>query len=478
MKMETNMKILFLSAFVLFLAANLSAQDFKEAELPQTPAAARFKSFLEAIETGQHEEFLRENCSDEFLSAFPMSQHLDFFRQVTMFHGGFKVHSIVEASETKLVVLAQSNKGKWRKIDIVTASEAPYRVIGLGLDEASSPAPKEHSRKMTEKEILSFVENKLQDMSKKDEFSGSVLIASNGRPLYRKAFGMANKSFEVLNAPDTKFNIGSINKSFTELAIAQLWEQGKLKFEDKIGDYLPGFPREIAEKVTVQHLLTMRSGMGSYWNNEYWSKFSSIKTIADLLEIIKDQPIDFEPGTSRQYSNSGFVVLGAIIEKISGLDYYDYVRKYIFEPAGMTNTDSYELDQIVPNLAVGYTRNRSESARKMNKYQNNLFIHGVKGSPAGGGYSTVDDLLNYVTALQENRLAGRQATNLVLGLFQNINEPDNRPKGLGIAGGAPVGINAIVEADFEAGYTVIVLSNYDPPTAEDLGLKIMEMLAP
>ncbi|NIR46996.1 beta-lactamase family protein, partial [candidate division KSB1 bacterium] len=198
------------------------------------------------------------------------------------------------------------------------------------------------------------------------------------------------------------------------LAIAQLLEDGKINLQDKISTYLPDFPKDIAEKVTIEHLITMKSGMGHYWNDRYWANYTKIRTVDDLMAIIKDEPLDFEPGTKRRYSNSGFIVLGAIIEEVTGQSYYDYVRENIYEPAGMTNTACYEMDQIVPNLAIGYTVNRSKSPYNDNKLQNNLFLHAIKGSPAGGGYSTLDDLFSYAKALKANKLAGRNYTNLVL----------------------------------------------------------------
>ncbi len=209
----------------------------------------------------------------EFLNTFPMSDHLDFFRQVSMMHGGFKVHTIIESSENKLVVVAQSNRGRWREIEFVTEASPPYKVAGMGMEMATPPDElKKSVKSMTEKEILEFVENKLNKMLEADEFSGAVLIAKNGKPLFKKAYGMASKRFSVLNNVDTKFNIGSINKSFTQMAIAQLLEKNKIEIDETIGKYLADFPEEIAEKVTIKHLLTMKSGMGSYWNDEWQAK--------------------------------------------------------------------------------------------------------------------------------------------------------------------------------------------------------------
>ena len=465
---------------VLFAVLSISAafaQDFAEPKLPDTPAAMQFKKFLTAIESGEHEKYIKENFNDEFLNAFPISDQLHFFQQVSTMHQSFKVHTIVESTEDKLVVIAQSKKGSWRKIEITTEASEPYKVAGMGMNMASPPdGIKKTVKRMTEQEILEFVESKLKKMTEADEFSGAVLITKNGAPLLRKAYGMASKRFRVLNKVDTKFNIGSINKSFTQMAVAQLLEHGKIELDHTVGQYLSGFPEEIADKVTIGHLLTMKSGMGSYWNDEWQAKWSTIKTVDELIEIIRKIPLDFEPGTSRRYSNSGYVVLGAIIEKVTSQSYYDYVRENIYKPAGMENTDSYELDQIVQNLAIGYMRNQSENPYNSSKFQNNLLAHSVKGSPAGGGYSTLDDLLKYAEALQKNQLAGTKYTNLVLGLFQNTENPNKRPGGFGIAGGAPVGINAMVKTDFKSGYTVIILSNYDPPVASELGRSIFELL--
>jgi D-alanyl-D-alanine carboxypeptidase len=470
--------ILFALLVTVFAISQLRAQNQPLTKLPDTPAGRQFQKFLEAIESGDHREYITSSFNQQFLEAFPLSDHIDFFRQVSTMHGGLTPYAIETASEYEIVVLAKSKKrDAWRRLDMSVEPEPPHKVAGLGIDVADPPAgATQPVRKMSEAEIIAFAGDELRKMAREDTFSGAVLIAKDGRPLFREAFGLASKEFDVPNRADTRFNIGSINKSFTEMAIAQLLEKELIGLDDPIGKHLSGLPPDIGAGVTIRHLLTMRSGMGSYWNEEWQERWATIKTIDDLMEIIKKIPLDFEPGTGKQYSNSGFVVLGAILEAVTGRGYYDYVRDSIFSPIGMNSTDSYELDQIVPNLAVGYTYNRSESPYNGNKRQNNLFIHAVKDSPAGGGYSTLDDLNLYVEALKSNALAGERYTNLVLDLYQNADNPDRRPVVFGIAGGAPVGINAVIEADLTSGYTVIVLSNYDPPVAEEFGSRLFKLL--
>ncbi len=454
------------------------AQEKDTMKLPDTPVARQFNKFLQAIESGDYQPYIQENFSQSFLDAFPLSTHLEFFKQMHITHGRFSIRAIEKSTEHELIVLVKSKKlDAWRRLVFHTEPRSPYKVTGIQIDMASSPdKDQEQIKKMSEKEILQYAEGELKRMVEKDEFSGAVLIAKGGQLILKQAYGMASKRFNVPNNVDTKFNIGSINKSFTQMAIAQLLEKGRICLDDKISRYLDNFPEEIGNKVTIRHLLTMRSGMGHYWTEEWRAKWATIKTVDALIEIIKKIHLDFEPGAKQQYSNSGYVVLGAIIEKVTGQSYYDYVRQNVFEPVGMFNTDSYELDQVVPNLAIGYTSNLSQAPYANNKWQNNLFLHSVKGSPAGGGYSTVDDLNLYVESLKENKLANEKYTNMVLGLFGNIDNSECRPGKFGIAGGAPIGINAVMEADLENGYTVIVLSNYDPPVAEKLGKKIFNML--
>jgi CubicO group peptidase (beta-lactamase class C family) len=174
-------------------------------------------------------------------------------------------------------------------------------------------------------------------------------------------------------------------------------------------------------------------------------------------------------------------VLGEIVSRVSGIDYYSYVRKNIYEPAGMTNTDSYEADIPVPNLAAGYTRIWEGMARETGPRRNNIYSRPARGSAAGGGYSTAEDLLRLANALASDKLLSPAYTEWIMtGVEPSSTRklpPGPRTRGgLGFAGGAP-GINALLEMDRETGYTVIVLGNYDPPAAVNVGKKVRRLLA-
>jgi CubicO group peptidase (beta-lactamase class C family) len=252
----------------------------------------------------------------------------------------------------------------------------PHAIAGLGLREASPPPGQAPRAKLNPSEISSQLEQHLEKLVQEDHFSGAVLLAKDGQPLFKKAYGLASVAFQVPNKVDTKFNLASMGKMFTGVAVAQLAQQSKLSFDDLVGKHLPDYPNKaVAGKVTIHHLLTHTSGMGSYWNDKFEAAKDNIRKVADFLPFFVDDALQFEPGQRWSYSNAGYIVLGAIIEKVSGEDYYDYVREHVFKPAGMTNTDCYELDRDTPNLAIGYTR-MGQKQPQTGPRRNNLLLHG------------------------------------------------------------------------------------------------------
>jgi len=340
------------------------------------------------------------------------------------------------------------------------------------------------TRKLTDSEVVSQVGSLVDQAAADDSFSGAVLIAKDGKPIFERAVGFANKETTAPNKTDTRFNLGSIDKSFTSIAIAQLAQQGKLRFTDTVAKHLPDYPNKaVGEKVTIHQLLTHSSGLGDYLGSE---SLGQLKSLREILPLFANAPLLFEAGTKLQYSNAGYVVLGLIIEKISGVSYYEYVSSHIFKPAGMNRTGSFERDQKIPDLAVGYTRMGPDGPQTGPRRPNTSTLAG-RGSSAGGGYSTVEDLLRFANALSSNKLLSPEYSEIVFtgggpekapgpgrgyGFMQGVM---NGVRVIGNGGGGP-GVNAMFRTYVGRGYSVVVLSNYDPPAAQQIAARIHELL--
>ncbi|MBN1213779.1 MAG: beta-lactamase family protein [candidate division Zixibacteria bacterium] len=464
------------------------------AELPETPPAERIAEYLKVFNSGDEvawRTFSAGGFWQKEADSNIIEQRLGMFKGLYTDLGGVDVVRLEETSPNKISLLCKArNKNapfEYVLLTVETDTLPPFPVAGLSIRPGENPKYDVPEGKMTDDEMVAYLKDFLDKLTSEDKFSGAVLVAKDDRILFKNAYGKACLRYGVPNKIDTKFNLGSMNKMFTGVAIAQLVQQGKLSFDDPIIKYLPDFPnRETARKVTIHHLLTHTSGMSDYWEELFSSKWWEIKTVPQLADLIIEEPLDFEPGERFGYSNSGPVILGLIIEKITGMSYFDYIREYIYKPAGMLNSDCYEVDRPVPNLAIGYTKmNYNGEADPDGRWYNNLFMHAVKGGPAGGGYSTVEDLFRFAQALKNHILLNREYTELVTAgkvdmgpgmkyayLFGDENV--NGQRIIGHSGGAP-GINARLAIYLNSGYTVAVMANYDM-AAESVSRKIKEIL--
>jgi CubicO group peptidase (beta-lactamase class C family) len=230
-----------------------------------------------------------------------------------------------------------------------------------------------------------------------NQFIGSVLVARDGKPIFRKGYGLADREWNIPNAPDTKFRLGSITKQFTATAILQLAEAGKLKTDDPVSKYYTDAPASWS-KITIHHLLNHTSGIPSYTDLPgFFNKQAMFDlTPAEIVKLTQDKPLEFDPGTKWKYDNSGYILLGYIIEKVSGQAYADYLREHIFEPLGMHDTGYDNTKDILPHRASGYIFQGG-------KWQNAPYLAMTLPYAAGSLYSTVDDLLIWDRALSAGK---------------------------------------------------------------------------
>jgi CubicO group peptidase (beta-lactamase class C family) len=318
-------------------------------------------------------------------------------------------------------------------------------VLAAAPATAQSPAPP-----ISHDELVRRLGATLDSLSARDQFSGVVVLARGGAPVWERAYGMADREARRPNDVETAFNLGSINKAFTQIAVRQLADVGKIHPDSTLAWHWPDYPNaEVARRVTIRQLLQHRSGIGgNIFGDPPGGTRTSIRSLRDFLPLFVNQPLQFEPGSSQRYSNAGYVVLGLLVERLSGEDYYEYVRRHVYEPAGMTRTAHFAVDSLPANTAIGYTRGGPGSTGDGPLRSNTASLPG-RGSSAGGGYSTAHDLMRFVQALRERKIAG------------------GTPPGIGIAGGSG-GVNAAVEGDLPGGYDLIVLANLDPPVAETI----------
>jgi len=438
--------------------------------LPDTPVGKAVGLFVKALNSGSLAE-LEKFHKDRGGEADMAQQDFEFAQQ----SGGLDFQKVVKAADFEIDIEATTRKtGRRVILHFAVEPAPPHAVSDVGVRPAGGPGGPgggpgggEASPRPAAEVIAGATA--IVDQAVADGFSGVVLIAKDGKPVLERAAGFANRSLEVRNRIDTKFNLGSINKTFTKLAIAQLLEAGKLSLDDTLGKFLPDFPNpEAAAKVTVAQLIAMRSGIGDFFGPEFnATPKDRIRKLADYLPFFARKPLAFEPGTAEAYSNGGYVTLGLIIEKVSGQTYYNYVRDHIYKPAGMADTDAFELDAIVPNLATGY----------VGKSRANIYTLPARGSSAGGGYSTAPDLVKFAEAVLGDKLTSRPYTVWYLGgprpeaATPGSAAPGPLRGGLGIAGGSP-GVNGALELNAAQHLVIVVLANDDPPAAEALARRI------
>jgi CubicO group peptidase (beta-lactamase class C family) len=401
------------------------------------------------------------------MRGLPLAAHLNFLLGQRELSRSLEwIEARDQQSTSVIAVVRRQLTGDQVGLLVRVEEQAPYRVTAIGArpvqDAGRAPAPL-----ASDQELAAQLEKYVATLAAADVFSGAVLVAKDGKVLFSRAYGIANRDFDVNNRLDTKFNLGSMNKMFTAVAIAQLVERGTVSFDDPLSKFLPSFPSpEAARKIRIKHLLSHTAGLGSYFNAEFMrSSRARFRTVDDMMELAKGDSLAFEPGTRWSYSNTGMLVLGKVIEVASGQDYFSYVREHVARPAGMVNTDAYELDYVNPNLAVGYDKVYQDDGTK--RYRNNVFQHVIRGGPAGGGYSTVEDLLRFAEALKAGKLVGKQYVDLLTSPKPELGSPqygfgfgiDSAAGIAGHSGGFP-GISSNLDIFTRSGYVAVVQANY------------------
>jgi CubicO group peptidase (beta-lactamase class C family) len=333
--------------------------------------------------------------------------------------------------------------------------------------------------RMTEADALAALSVRAEELAARDEFAGAVLVARDGQVVLSHAYGLADRERGIPNSLQTRFRIGSMNKMFTAVAILQLVEAGKVELTDSLGEYLDKYPnQDVANRVTIYHLLTHTGGTGDIFGYGFEAHRDELRTLSDYVDLHGKRRLEFEPGSRWEYSNYGFLLLGVVIEEVTGETYYDYVQEHIYEPAGMTASGSLPEDRAVPDRSIGYMKPQlGVPALAATGWVPNTDTLPYRGTSAGGGYSTVEDLARFAEALLSNKLLSPDSTELLItgkveswpGAryaygFEDRRDADGNGS-VGHGGGAP-GMNGDLRIYPKSGYVLAVLANLDPPSAQ------------
>jgi CubicO group peptidase (beta-lactamase class C family) len=432
----------------------------------------RVETFVRAFGGGDpaaFEAIAREVFTPEAFARRTPDERRRAVEQVAAELGTLALQSVERTGPDALTLVVRGSKDVEARIILTIEPDPPHRIrgvrmaVGAGPEDGQTP-PAPVNARMTREELAAALDAYLQRLSSEQGFSGAVGVAKNGDVVFEKAYGLADRAAQRPNTPATRFNLGSINKLFTQVAIGQLVAAGKLAFTDTIGKILSDYPNEDARAATVKQLIDHTAGLGDFFGPEFdRTAKTRFRSNADYVDFVSRQPLRFAPGARREYCNACYIVLGAIVEKVSGRRYEEYMAEHVFRPAGMTGAGFFASDAIVPDVAIGYTRRLPEGGE--GELRSNVFMHGATGSAAGGGYARIADLLAFDRALRNGALLNAEMTVWLFG-----SETD---RGIGVAGGAP-GINAVLESN--GVWTVAAAANLDPPAAVRTGQAIMRGL--
>jgi D-alanyl-D-alanine carboxypeptidase len=347
-------------------------------------------------------------------------------------------------------------------------------LAGTGLVAQEATAPVDAA--MTPAELGTALDRWLAPQAASGTFAGVVLVARDGKVVFERAYGTADRERGTPMSTDLRFSLASIGKAFTKVAIGQLVQGGKLRFTDTIGSVLPDYPNADARGATVAQLLNHTGGVVDFFGPEFdATPKERFRSNDDYFAFVAPRPLLFPPGTRNQYCNGCYIVLGEIVAKMAGMPYERYVEEHVFGRAGMRTAGFLSVGD--PDVARPYTRRRGDGTNPVPA----VGLHGLRGSAAGGAFARAADLLAFDRAARSERLLNAVMTDW---FYDNVSEEDvpaalkrgtasGGLRGLGIAGGAP-GMNANLEAG--PTWTIVVAGNLDPPNAGRIASAIRRAL--
>ncbi len=452
-----------LALLVVCCIANTPAWS-AEIVFPDTPAGRLAKARLKAFNAGDAVALEAYKASHE--PEMSVARELAF-REMT---GGFEPLRISRDEPNRIeVILREQDGDRVGTLELQVDAMRPQRVTRFSLTPMAIVPANLMPERLSQTEVWKRATSKASRLAADDQFAGVLAVGRDGRVRMSASWGDADRTQNMKHTPKTRFRIGSMYKMFTAVAILQLVEQGRVDLDAPLVRYVPDYPETLlAEQVKIRHLLTHTGGTGDIFTDAYQAKRSAVREHADYIRLFGERDTEFTPGSREAYSNYGFVLLGAVIERVTGMSYHDAIRKQIFLPAEMTHSGTQPEEHVHGLISVGYTQTE-------NGLTDNRNLLPWRGTAAGGGYSTVGDLLRFSDALLKGRLlstqwlseATRAQTPSALYGFGFQLGGSGEARHFGHAGGAE-GMNGALRIYPASGEIVVALSNLDPSAAEML----------
>jgi CubicO group peptidase (beta-lactamase class C family) len=477
-------------ALAAFLRVGASLASPAPASLPDTPAGRLGGELIRHINTDTPAQ-IQQWAPTVLSSAVGEDDKTSFLKGLASAvrdGGGVDLVDVrPDRQPGNLILTMKGRRAGQRAVFVLAADPAqPGRLAQADLLPVDDPAlyadwPK---AAVSRAEMERVIRTSLDRLVRSSSFSGCVTVSDGSQTVFDECRGLAERNFGVAVDRQTKFHIGSMDKMFTAVAIAQLVEAGKLSWESTLAQSVPEYPdQEAARRITVWQLLHHTAGVGDFFVPEFFQHREKFVDPADYLDLIARQPKASEPGGPWNYSNAGYVLLGRIVENVSGEGYFDYVQRHIFAPAGMGNSGFDSQEDVTPKLAVGYFHEGPFST----DWKANWMTLPLKGSPAGGGYATNTDLLRFAAALRDGKLVKPATLDKMFdgevpagpgGYAAGFGDRLSHGRHIrGHAGGAP-GMSADLAMVWETRAAVAVTSNEgDSPTALMLAEHIADLFA-
>jgi CubicO group peptidase (beta-lactamase class C family) len=465
-------------------AISMQAKSEEAAHLPDTPPGRLVGDWINvcrAQDLARLTAWFSSNLSEQAAKQAPAPFRAQQDFGLCEANGGFRLAGITKAEAGTISVLLVGLKSDiWFEQRLVLNGAGKLDRARLNpTAPAESVLPKDLSDDAVAHEVTSTVEK----LSRMGLFSGIVTVARGRRTIASATGAYANLAKKTPFTGSTQFTIGSMGKMFTAAAIGQLVDQGKISFDETVGKFFPDYPNQtVRDKVTVAMLLSHTAGLGDFLFKRTPDMMKNgVKRAAEFMPLYDTEEPQFAPGTNWSYSNAGLALAGAILEKVSGEDYPDYLRNHIFAVAGMTNSDPNNIPHTTARLVTPYTK-MSERGPSPDWHEAEHDI----GSPAGGAISTADDLVRFADALRNGKLVSKatfeemskphgSALAAKYGYAMEIGELYGRTV-VGHGGGFP-GVSTRLYLVLDSPYTVVALANTDPPAAEYAGSKVVAIIA-